>query len=552
MKIIISGNSATLHGPFPLDFIPTISLLNGKKTWRNSTTIQFEPIPSNIKRLTSYGKDIEIVDESGLLDELAEFENMPIQTAHVDAVKTDYRPKLKLRDYQEKAVNLAADRKVYAFLCEMGLGKSAMCITNIGMLTLANKLTGVLILSPKGVHRQWLEEQFPEHFDARIDYDAVIWDGKAPRFKNETQLQIFSMNIDAIRTKNGYKAASEFLQAHNDKNMMVIDESHAIKTGSSQRTKAAWQLGSITKYKRIMTGTPISKNVSDLWSQFKFLDDRIIGHKYFTSFRSQYLIMGGFEGRQVVGQKNVEELYRLIAPHSYRLTKAEALDLPEKIYIRRRYEMSENCAQHYRQLKNNFITQLDNGEIVDVNNAISCLLRLQQVLSGYLPTDGDAFETFSNDRIEQVLEIINQTDGQAVIWARFTQDLLRISEALCNEYGKDSAVLYYGDNAKTRDESVQLFLNKKARFFISNPAAGSTGLNLQKSGCQTVIYYNNSFNYITRMQSEDRTHRIGMSGAVTYFDLIADKSVDKHILKNLLSKKSVSDLTLDEIRKSLV
>lgn len=553
MRVVIIGNSATLHGPFPLSFIGTVSSLSGKKTWMNSSTIKFEALPNNLKRLQNCGHEIEFVDDSGLLDELAEFENMPTQKAQVDAIKTDYRPKLKLRDYQEKAVNLSADRRSYALFLEMGLGKTAIAITNIGMLVLANRLTGVLILSPKGVHKQWIEEQFPEHFDERIKYKAHIWTGTVPNLKRgKEQLTVLSMNIDAIRTKNGYKVASEFLNEHKDSSMLVIDESHAIKTGSSQRTKAAWALGQMATYRRIMTGTPISKNVADLWSQFKFLDDRILGHRYFTSFKNHYLIMGGYEGRQIVGQKNVEELYRGIAPHSYRLTKAEALDLPEKIYIRRRYEMNEICAHHYNSLKKNFLTMLDSGEIVDVNNAVSCLLRLQQVLSGYLPADeGETFEVFSDDRIQQMLEILDQTDGQAVIWARFTQDVLRIVEILNKEYGSKSAVAYYGGNVSDRSESVKSFLSKEARFFVSNPAAGGTGLNLQTSGCQTVIFYNNDFNYITRAQAEDRTHRLGMKGAVTYFDLVADKSVDKHVLSNLRNKKSISSLTLDEIRSGI-
>lgn len=554
MKCVITGKTAILQGPFPIEFIGVIASLSGKKKWMNSTEIEFESIPHNINKLRGTSYKIEFQDDTGLLADMAEFENMPTQIAQVDAAQTDYRPKLPLRDYQQKAVNLSAERKSYAYLMEMGLGKSAVCITNIGMLALANKLTGVLILAPKGVHRQWLDEQFPEHFDSRIRYMSLIWNGTVLDVKRkDDRLVVLSMNIDAIRTKKGFETAVNFLRANSGSSMMVIDESHNIKSGTAQRTKSAWKLGELATYRRILTGTPISRNVADMWAQFKFLDERILGHRYFISFRNHFCLMGGFEGRQIIGQKNIEELYQLIAPHSYRLTKKEALDLPEKIYIKRRYEMSEICAAHYQSLKNSFITQLDNGEIVDANNAITCLLRLQQVLCGFLPNEeGEAVTEFSNDRIQQMLEIIEQTEGQAVIWCRFTHDILRITKLLNENYGKGSAVCYYGGNVKERDESVEKFLNMGARFFVSNPSAGGTGLNLQKSGCQTVIYYSNNFNYITRAQSEDRTHRIGMKGAVTYFDIVADKSIDGHILRNLRAKKSISELTLDEIRASLV
>jgi SNF2 family DNA or RNA helicase len=552
MKVVITGNFATLHGPFPISFIATISLLSGKKTWLNSSTIKFEALTNNVKRLMSCGHDIEFVDETGTLADLADFENMPDQTAQIPVVHTNYKPKLPLRDYQQKAVNLSAERKVYGYFCQMGTGKSAICIANVGMLVFANKVTGALIISPRGVHIQWINEQFPEHADPSLNYEGVIWNGKVPRFNKKSQLQILSMNVDAIRTKNGFNAASEFLKNHEGKSIMIVDEAHALKNGSAQRTKAAWQLGKMATYRRVLTGTPVAKSIVDLWAQLKFLDERITQHKYFSSFRSEYAILGGFENRQIIGTKNEEKFYSLMAPHVFRMTKEEALDLPPKIYSTRLYEMSESTASHYNALKKNFLTQMDNGDIVDVQNAISCMLRLQQCLSGYLPLEDGSFETFSNDRLEILKDIIEQREGQVVIWCRFVEDINRIHAMLESEYGKGCSVKYYGGNVSERGESLRRFLAKDARFFTANPAAGGVGINIHGSGCETVIYYSNSFNFVERVQSEDRTHRLGTSVSVSYFDIVANKSIDKHILKSLKAKKSASDYSLDEIRKSLM
>jgi SNF2 family DNA or RNA helicase len=450
---------------------------------------------------------------------------------------------------------LSAERKAYAYFLSPGLGKTAIAITNIGMLCLANKLTGALILSPKGVHRQFAEEQVPEHLDESIKYKMLLWNGTSLDVKRRgEQLTFLSMNLDAVRTKKGYETAEKFLREHDGTSMMVIDESHCIANGAAQRTKACWKLGESATYRRAMTGTPISTHVGNLWSQCKFLDERILGYKYFTGFKNHFCQLGGFQQKQIVGSKNIEELYSLLSHHSFRLTKEEALDLPPKIFVTRKYEMSEICAQHYNNLKNSFLTQLDNGEIVDVNNALTCFMRLQQILSGYLPTgkDNETFEVFSNDRLEQLLDILDQTEGQAVIWTRFTQDILRIEEALNKVYGKGSTVVYYGGNANTRHESLEKFLDKKARWFVSNPSAGGVGLNIVRSGCGTVVYYNNSFNYIHRSQSEDRTHRLGTKGTVVYFDIVAHKSIDNHILRNLKNKKSLESLTLDDIRGALI
>lgn len=333
--------------------------------------------------------------------------------------------------------------------------------------------------------------------------------------------------------------------------MMVVDESHNIKSWGADRTKAAIKLGHFATYRRIATGTPIAKNIIDSWTQFMFLDRKILGHDYLTSFRARYCIMGGWEGKQIIGQRNVEEFYHLISPHSFRMTKDEALDLPEKIYVRREYEMGDKTRSHYNELRKTFMTQLDSGDIVDVQNAAVALLRLQQIVCGYLPTEENEFQIISNERIEELMEIIDQVTGPVVIWARFTQDIKRLASAIRKKEGNDSVVTYFGETkGAEREEAKRRFLNGKSRFFISNPAAGGTGLNLQ-GDCRTVIYFSNSFDALHRWQSEDRTHRMGTKGSVTYFDIVAQSSVDRAILNNLKSKKSISSLTLDQIRQAI-
>jgi SNF2 family DNA or RNA helicase len=304
-------------------------------------------------------------------------------------------------------------------------------------------------------------------------------------------------------------------------------------------------------YRRISTGTPIAKNIVDSWTQFNFLDPRILGHKYMSSFRARYCVMGGWEGKQIIGQKNTEEFYQMIAPHSYRLTKAEVLDLPPKQYVVREYDMSDRTWHHYRELRDNFLTQFEDGSITDVANAAVALLRLQQIVCGAVPSDSGT-QDIGTERIEQCLEVVRQVSGPVIIWARFRDNIAQLQAALEREEGDGSVVTYYGDtNAADRKKAVEKFLGEEARFFVSNPAAGGVGLNLQGK-CQNVIYYSNSFNYVERIQSEDRTHRIGTVGQVTYFDLVARKSVDRLILRNLRTKSEISQLTFDQIRRGIV
>lgn len=530
---------------FPTTFIMAMSTLSGRKKWEKDQVI-FEATASNLRLLKEMEFVFKWIDKSGQLKEQAEFESNAPEVSI--AVLTKYKPAVSLFDHQKKALALSADKVAFAYLLEMGLGKTAIAVANAGYLYLKKEITAVLVIAPKGVHRQWTDSEIPLHIDKRIKYKTYTWGDKLDKISNGGSLIFLSMNVDSIRTPRGFSVAEEFLETYKNKVMMIVDESHLIKNGSTDRTRAAWKLGKMAKFRRILTGTPIAKSIIDAWSQFMFLDERILGHRYMTSFRARYCIMGGWENKQIVGQKNTDEFTRLIQPHSYRKTKDEVLDLPPKTYIQRVYEMGEETKKHYNSLRNTFMTMLEDGEIVDVPNAAVAALRLQQILCGYLAREDGTLQQISNERIEALLEIVRQVKGQIVIWARFVEDINRIQRAMIKEEGKDCCLVYYGETkSKERTIAVDKFVNGKIRFLISNPQAGGTGLNLQGKNI-SAIYYSNSFRSLDRWQSEDRIHRMGTIGTVNYFDLICARSVDKGILLNLRNKKSISDLTLDEIR----
>ncbi len=330
---------------------------------------------------------------------------------------------------------------------------------------------------------------------------------------------------------------------------MIYDESHNIKNGKSQRTKAAWYLGKLAAYRRILTGTPISRDLMDAWSQFKFLDGRILGYSNPVAYRSHYCIMGGYKDKQIIGSQNLEEFYATIAPYTYRKTKKEVTDLPEKIYVKRPYVMSEDTKRHYNSMKKMWLTRFDNGEIKDAKNAVVAMLRLQQIACGYLEHEDGKIEVISDERLEAMMEIIEQVEGQVVIWARFTQDVIRIADRL--EKTGQGVSLYYGELPDgARRFSKQAFVRGVTRFFVGNIAV-STGLD----GLQcapNMIFYSNSFDALSRWQSEDRGHRFGMCESLTIFDLVARGSIDTTILKNLSEKRDLATLSLDQIRQAII
>lgn len=464
------------------------------------------------------------------------------------AARLPYRQKTISYKHQEKALAVALSKPYSALFMEQGTGKTKVAIDTAGTRYRAGLITGVLVITKKGIHQQWVDEQIPTHLDESVERFAFAWNKKTipDEILKTNNLKFFTINVDALRTDYGFDFAMDFIKAHRGRIMCIVDESQEIKSATTKRSKAARDLGKACAFRMIMSGTPIAKDLTDEWAQFLFLDESIIGHRYMTTFRSQYCIMGGFEGRMVVGHKNEQALYDKVAPYTFRITKEEELDLPPKNYAKEYFDLSPEQMKHYKSFKENFLTQLDSGEISSIANAAVLITRLQQIACGYLPLEDGEILKLPNPRLEAMKNVIEQRQGKIVIWARFNKDIESIMEALGNR-----AISYYGAT-KDVDRKIarEKFLDKDSGidYFVSNPQAGGTGLNLQGE-CRTAIYYSNSYRAIDRWQSEDRIHRIGTVHTITYIDLIANKTVDNKILANLRSKKSLSDLMLDDLRR---
>jgi SNF2 family DNA or RNA helicase len=266
-----------------------------------------------------------------------------------------------------------------------------------------------------------------------------------------------------------------------------------------------------------MTGTSISRDLTDEWSQYGFLEEGILGHRFLTSFRNDYCIMGGYEGKEVVGVKNLERYQERVRPLTFVTTKEE-LDLPPQIWDKFHFEMSPEQKGHYVDLKKTFITKLDSGELVTVANAAVLITRLQQITCGRLVDEDGRVIRLLNPRLEALEDLLADRDGKVVIWARFQEDIRDIAALLGEE-----CVTYYGETTSgDRALAKQEFMRKGAgpRYFVSTPAAGGTGLDGLQTVCNTAVYYSNSYNAIDRWQSEDRIHRIGTMDGARYTDLV--------------------------------
>lgn len=473
--------------------------------------------------------------------------------------------KTKPFDHQMEGLQKSWNLEAYALLMEMGTGKSKIIVDTIAGLHHERLVNGALIIAPKGVYLNWVKNEIPTHMPDEVDYYIHAWSSyqtQAYRLKQDQIMRlsrdcidIFVMNIEALNSQKGMEAAVMFLENH--ETITIIDESTCIKNPAADRTKRAFTLAKMSKYRRIMTGTPITQSPLDLFSQFKFLDQGILEFTSFTAFKAYYaeqmlMRMGNRAFNKVVGFRNLEELQRRIADHSYRKLKTECLDLPEKIYETRYVELTPEQKKAYDQLKDEALIQLGDEEMVTVTSALTMIMRLQQITCGHMKLDSGLTIDLPNNRLPELMNILEETQGRVIIWANFRRDVEQIRDALAKEYGPASVVTYYGGTSdEGRAEALDRFENDEScRYFVGTQGTGGRGLTLVQSW--TTIYYSNGYNLEHRLQSEDRNHRIGQKHNVTIIDIVCNGTVDPRIVSILRAKKDLADLVLDSWRNLLL
>ena len=362
------------------------------------------------------------------------------------------------------------------------------------------------------------------------------------------------MNVEALSTTKGVEFATKFLNSHNT--LMAIDESTTIKNPKAKRTKNIVTLSMLAKYRRILTGSPVTKNPLDLFSQCYFLDPFHLGHESYYSFRMRYAIMktANISGRQIQlvhGFKNLGELSDKLKPFSYRVLKEDCLDLPDKIYMKRQIKLSSEQLKLCDQMRKEALATL-NGKKVTTVNALTQLMRLHQITCGHFTADDGTTQRIPNNRISELMDVLDEIEGKAIIWAHYQWDLKDIIKEIVKVHGPGSVVDYYGLTPQDeRDPNRERFQSDpKCRFLVGTPSTGGYGLTL--TAANTVIYYSNGYDLEKRLQSEDRAHRIGQKKSVTYVDINAEETVDEKIVKSLRKKIKIASEVLGEELKSWI
>ena len=426
------------------------------------------------------------------------------------------------------------------------------------------KINGVLIVAPKGVYKNWHDSEIPTHMADHVEKKMVLWQALinekqkkklSTLFESGEDLHILIMNVEAFSTKKGMDFAERFLACH--KCMIAIDESTTIKNPGAKRTKNILALSRYAKYKRILTGSPVTKSPLDLYTQCEFLDPWLLGHSSYYTFRTRYAMMrtANFGGRSVqivVGYRNLAELSEKLKPFSYRVLKDDCLDLPKKTYMKRIIQLTSEQSKLYDQMKQLALAEL-NGKVTTTATVLTQLMRLHQITCGHFKSDDGTVQVLKNERITELTNILNEVSGKVVIWAHWRNDIETIVEQLKKDYGDNSVVTYYGDTSSDqRQEAIKQMQDPKSkvRFLVGTPQTGGYGITL--TGASTMIYYSNGYDLEKRQQSEARIDRIGQTKPMTYIDLLAEGTVDEKIVKALRKKIDIASTIMGEELKDWI
>lgn len=481
-----------------------------------------------------------------------------------------YTPVLPDWAHQTEAKRRSAHKQFFALFMEMGTGKTKVIVDEFCQYWDERIIDTVVIIARKGTYMNWPRNELPLHIPQRIMDESVIrtWYAGGGNTEQRRQLhellvpgpwlRILVINTEAFSVGDkALRFTQEFMALSNNGVYLVVDESTSIRHHGSKRTKNIQELArhENVNFRRIMTGLPNPRAPLDLFSQADFLQPGILGPSYFA-FRARYCVLREqrFGGRKVImvdGYRNTDELAERIKPWSYRVLKEDCLDIPPKVYTSVDVDLTEEQLRIYSEIRKNALAMIgEGGDMVSATSVITQILRLQQVVCGHVPSDYGEMMDVPTNRIEALLDVLEETSGKAIIWSRFRPDVTKIVAALKERFPESKVAEFHGGNADTRHLDSDRFQNDpETRWMVATYAGGHGNT---WTAASTTVYYSNDFDLEKRMQSEDRAHRGGQKKTVTYVDLVARGTVDEKIIESLRKKIDLAaQVTGDRAREWL-
>ena len=444
--------------------------------------------------------------------------------------------------------------KGFGLLFEMGCGKTLTAIAIAGAGYQMGKIDRLLIVAPTSVVAVWPKE-LREYAKFKYTCKTLLGE-KQQRIKQIDDLLKFpfkALKIAVINYESTWRPEILEKLKEFDADMVIADESQRIKTYDAAQSKAMHELGDQARYKLILSGTPVQTAAIDIWSQYRFLDKSVFGENFFK-FRGRYAIMGGYGNKKIVGYRDLEGLIKKEHSIAFRVTKDEALDLPEQTFETRRIQFSPKEKSLYERLKKDSYAELDNGGHITATTVLTKLLRLQQLTGGFLVQDeAQKPQLVSRAKLDALTDIIVDyvigSGKKLVVFARFIAEVKAIINLAAKVLPKDlKQVAIYGDVKKEdRGDIVKQFQEDPSTvLFVGQIDTAGTGITL--TAADTCVYYSKNFNYATYSQSLSRIHRIGQRNCCTYIDLEIEGTIDELISSALSRKEDMAKTVVDNWR----
>lgn len=530
--------------------IPKRRWLPEEKSWRY--VLSDEVLESLIKlydkfKTVSVEANKQIRDYLNKQKELEAARDLANQVKKQDSVELDIPLKSTLYEHQKKAAKMGTILDNIALLMEQGTGKTLSAIAIATHRYLKGQMRKLLIIAPKSVLPEWAR-QFEEHTD--LSYEAHVVEGKKDKkvrlikeWDPQKNLKVLVINYESV-----WRLEKELLKWAPD--MVICDESQKIKNARAKQSKSVTKIGSKAKYRLILTGTPVTQNPLDFFSQYKFLDPSIFGNN-FVQFRDRYAVMGGFNNYQVIRFQNLEELAEKAHSIAYRVTKEEALDLPEEVHQNLYAELEPEAEKRYREMEKDSVLKLE-GETVTAPIVLTQLMKLQQIAGGFIKTEEGTVVQVSNAKLnilkEAIEDLVLTYNKKVVIFARFIPEIEAISEMLTKMKIKHHTLT---GGTKNRGELIRDFQNNpNTKVFVINPKAGGTGITL--TAADTAIFYSKDYSLEAYLQAMARIHRIGQKNKVTYVHILAKGTVDEAVTERLNNKQDLANLVVDDLKNLIL
>ncbi|WP_286978824.1 DEAD/DEAH box helicase [Aminobacterium sp. UBA5514] len=445
----------------------------------------------------------------------------------------------KLMPHQKEAVAKVLPAKVNGLFMDMGTGKTRTAVELARIRS--QKIDHVIWFTPvtlkNNVKREILKHTFC------TEKDIYVFDDKT-NARNTPDAMWYIVGIESMSSSARVVFALKNIVS--DQTFVVLDESSYIKGHNSKRTKRITLFCEHSRYRTILTGTPITQGVVDLFSQMRFLSPKILGYRSFYSFAANHLVYSDKHKGLIIRSLNIDYLAKKIQPYVYQVTKEECLDLPPKRYKTFCCSMTKEQHEAYERAKDEILFEIDLEDfesytifrLFSALQGITCGFWNRRVNQDLKEESEHEFMEIKNNRMKTLMEAVESIppEEKVIIWTKYRYSLEQIVKRISTKYGKETVAILHGGLNKKRKEAEEEKFRERARFLIATQATGSHGFTFNEA--HYVIFYANNFKYSERLQAEDRCHRVGQKNTVLYIDIECSESIDERINSSLARKEN--------------